>query len=168
MSNMPEPQVPNASLGLIARLAAHLGRPSPVESAPVPEIEKLNEELAKLSSEYQSLQVESVQLNSKLDLISAELAAVSAERDSAKAVVAAIESLVPNSTGANADPIAAIAAAVVAHSTESISASGFPPDQAPSVNSEQQTEDVLTRDEFSKLTPEKQSAFAKRKGKITE
>lgn len=168
MSNTPETPAPAASLGLVARLAAHLGLSAPAEVAQVPESEKLAAELAKLSGEYQSLQDATIQLTSKLDLISAELAAVSAERDSANAVVAAIEALVPNSTVPNADPAAALAAAVAAKSTESISASGFPVDTAPAVNNEQQTEDTLTREEFSKLDPAKQSAFAKRKGKITE
>ena len=168
MSNTLETQAPAASLGLVARLAAHLGLTAPVEATPVAEADKLTADLAKLSGEYQALEAVTVELNCKIDTISAELAAVSAERDSVKAVVAAIEALVPNSTVSNADPAAAIAAAIAAKSVESISASGFPPDQAPSVNNEQQTEDTLSRDEFAKLTPEKQSAFSKRKGKITE
>lgn len=168
MSTTPETQAPAASLGLVARLAAHLGLSAPAEIAPVPEADKLTADLAKLSGEYQALEAVTVELNCKIDTINAELAAVCAERDSAKAIVASIEALVPNSTALNADPAAAIAAAVVAKSVENISASGFPPDEAPGVNNEQQTDDILTRDEFSKLTPEKQSAFSKRKGKITE
>ena len=168
MPPITETPAPVASAGLVARLAAHLGLSAPPEASPTAELDKLTASLAQLSSEYQAAQVTVTELSAKLDGITAELASAAAERDAANAVVAAIEALVPNSTAPGSNPAEAIAAAVSKQSADNIAASGFPPEQAPAVNNQAETEDTLSRSDFAKLTADKQMAFVQAKGKITE
>ncbi len=162
MATAQETPVPAPSAGLVARIAAHLGLTAPVETAPV----DASAELADLQSKFDSLQAgfDAATLNA-LDL-SNKVTALTGELEVANATLAAIEALVPNCT--TSDPAAAIQAAVVRQSVETVAASGFKVDEAPAVDATAADDKSLSRSDFAKLTPQQQSDFSKSGGKLTE